>query len=59
MWQARKESVMKIHIRKERPPAWAERREQTRHAWLLPFVAPWQGAQQQVAETKPQTHGKP
>src|SRR5690348_6525000 len=39
MWQARKESVMKIHIRKERPPAWAERREQTRHAWLLPFVA--------------------
>ena len=30
---------MKIHIRKERPPAWAERREQTRHAWLLPFVA--------------------
>jgi len=30
---------MKIHIRKERPAAWAERKQQTKHAWLLPFVA--------------------
>ncbi len=30
---------MKIHIRKERPAAWAEYKQQTKHAWLLPFVA--------------------
>lgn len=30
---------MKIHIQKERPAAWAERKQQTKHAWLLPFVA--------------------
>ncbi len=30
---------MKIHIRKERPAVWAERKLQTKHAWLLPFVA--------------------
>ena len=30
---------MKIHIRKERPAAWAERKQQTKHAWVLPFVA--------------------
>lgn len=30
---------MKIHIRKERPAPWPERRKQTRHAWILPFVA--------------------
>jgi pentapeptide repeat protein len=30
---------MRIHIRKERPAAWAEEKAQTKHAWLLPFVA--------------------
>jgi hypothetical protein len=30
---------MKIQIRKERPAAWAERRTQTKHAWIVPFVA--------------------
>ena len=30
---------MKIHIRKERPAAWSERKQQTKHAWVLPFVA--------------------
>jgi len=30
---------MRIHIRKERPAAWAEQKAQTKHAWLLPFVA--------------------
>ena len=30
---------MRIHIRKERPMAWAERKLQTKHGWLLPFVA--------------------
>jgi uncharacterized protein YjbI with pentapeptide repeats len=30
---------MKIHIRKERPAAWAERRIKTKHVWFLPFVA--------------------
>jgi hypothetical protein len=50
---------MKIHIREERPATRAERREQTRQASLLPLVAPTQGAQQQVAGTKPQTQGKP
>jgi len=39
MRQARKEWVMKIHIRKERPAAWAERRSRTKRAWFLPFVA--------------------
>src|SRR5271163_3231220 len=30
---------MRIHIQKERPAAWAERKQQCKHAWLLPFVA--------------------
>ncbi len=30
---------MKIHIRKERPAAWMERRQHTKHAWIVPFVA--------------------
>jgi hypothetical protein len=30
---------MRIHIRKERPAAWAERKQQTKHAWMVPFVA--------------------
>jgi Pentapeptide repeats (8 copies) len=30
---------MKIHIRKERPAAWAERRHQIKHAWVVPFAA--------------------
>jgi len=30
---------MKIHIRKERPAPWAERKHQTKHTWLVPFVA--------------------
>lgn len=30
---------MKIHIRKERPAAWMERRQQTKHTWFVPFVA--------------------
>jgi len=30
---------MRIHIRKERPAAWAERKQQTKHAWVVPFVA--------------------
>ncbi len=30
---------MKVHIRKERPADWAERKLQTKHALLLPFVA--------------------
>jgi len=30
---------MKIHIRKERPAAWAERRLQTKRTWVVPFVA--------------------
>ncbi len=35
---------MKIHIRKERPAAWAERKQQTQHAWTVPFVAlEWMG----------------
>ncbi|MGC2526744.1 MAG: pentapeptide repeat-containing protein [Candidatus Acidiferrum sp.] len=30
---------MKIHTRKERPAAWAERREHTKRVWIVPFVA--------------------
>src|SRR5271155_2590512 len=30
---------MKIHIRKERPAAWAGRKQQTKHAWVVPFIA--------------------
>lgn len=30
---------MKIHIRKKRPAAWAERRTQSKRKWLVPFVA--------------------
>ncbi len=30
---------MKIHIRKDRPAAWADRKQLTLHAWILPFVA--------------------
>jgi hypothetical protein len=30
---------MRIHIRKERPFAWAERRKETKHVWTIPFVA--------------------
>jgi Pentapeptide repeats (8 copies) len=30
---------MRIHIQKERPAEWAERKQQCKHAWLLPFVA--------------------
>jgi len=30
---------MRIHIRKERPAAWAERRKQTKRAWIVPFIA--------------------
>ncbi len=30
---------MRIHIRKERPAAWTERKLRTKHAWILPFVA--------------------
>jgi Pentapeptide repeats (8 copies) len=30
---------MKIHIQKERPAAWAERRQQTKHTWVVPFIA--------------------
>lgn len=30
---------MRIHIRKERPAAWSERKQDTKHAWLVPFVA--------------------
>jgi hypothetical protein len=50
---------MRIPILKERPAARAERREQTRQASLLPFVALTHGAQQQGAETMPQTQAKP
>lgn len=30
---------MKVHVRKERPEAWAEYRKRTRHAWIVPFIA--------------------
>jgi hypothetical protein len=30
---------MKIHIRKERPAAWAQRRQGTKHTWVVPFIA--------------------
>jgi hypothetical protein len=30
---------MKIHMRKERPPAWTEYRERTTRAWIRPFIA--------------------
>lgn len=30
---------MRIHVRKERPAIWAERKQQTKHIWFLPFVA--------------------
>jgi hypothetical protein len=30
---------MRIHVRKERPAAWAIRKKETKHAWILPFVA--------------------
>jgi hypothetical protein len=30
---------MRIHIRKERPAAWAEHRQHTNRAWIVPFVA--------------------
>ena len=30
---------MRIHVRKERPAAWAIRRKETKHSWTLPFVA--------------------
>ncbi len=30
---------MRIHIRRERPAAWSERRQVRKRAWLLPFVA--------------------
>jgi hypothetical protein len=30
---------MRIHIRKERPAAWPERRKETKRAWTIPFVA--------------------
>ena len=30
---------MRIHVQKERPPAWAERKQECKHSWLLPFVA--------------------
>jgi len=30
---------MKIHIRKERPAAWTERKQQTKHSWFVPFIA--------------------
>src|SRR5580693_7518688 len=30
---------MRIHIRKERPAAWAERRKEIKHVWTVPFVA--------------------
>jgi pentapeptide repeat protein len=30
---------MKIHIRKERPAAWVERRKEIKHGWIVPFVA--------------------
>jgi hypothetical protein len=33
------EVKMRIHIRKEKPAAWAERRKETKHAWIVPFVA--------------------
>src|SRR5271169_3846441 len=33
------EGKMRIHIRKERPAAWAERRKETKHVWTIPFVA--------------------
>src|SRR5271155_1677706 len=35
----RGDAKMRIHIRKERPAAWAERRKQTKHAWIVPFIA--------------------
>ena len=30
---------MKIHVRRDKPTAWAERKLQTKRAWLVPFVA--------------------
>jgi hypothetical protein len=30
---------MRIHIRKERPAAWVERRKETKRVWIVPFVA--------------------
>lgn len=30
---------MRIHIRKDRPATWAIRRNETKHSWILPFVA--------------------
>jgi hypothetical protein len=30
---------MRIHIRKERPAAWADRRKETKHVWIIPIVA--------------------
>src|ERR1700739_3239995 len=39
MRQALTGEKMKIHIRKERPAAWAERKKQTKRTWFVPFVA--------------------
>src|ERR1700675_559313 len=33
------EAKMRIHIRRERPAAWAERRKETKRVWIVPFVA--------------------
>jgi pentapeptide repeat protein len=30
---------MRIHVRKERPATWAERKQQCKHSWFLPFLA--------------------
>jgi hypothetical protein len=30
---------MRIHVRKERPAAWVEYRNRTKHAWTKPFIA--------------------
>jgi hypothetical protein len=31
--------AMKIHVRKEKPLAWAERRKDAKHSWTAPFAA--------------------
>ena len=30
---------MKVHVRRERPVAWAQRKQGAKHAWMVPFAA--------------------